>query len=117
MRRMISDLKSAKLTQELKELGTQSDDELKKRWHSLYGTPPPPKIHRSLLIAAVAHRKQKNVFGALKSSVRRHLIQASDNPATPRPALSYASGRPRAGICWCVIGVGLLIRSRWSKAA
>ena len=51
---------------------------------SLYGTKPPQKIHHSLLIAAVAHRMQENTLGALKSSVRRKLMQAIDNPATPR---------------------------------
>jgi hypothetical protein len=97
MKRMISDVKSEKLTNELKELETQGDDELKNRWRSLYGTKAPPKIHRSLLIAAVAHRMQQNALGALKSSVRRHLIQAANNLATPRPSPNYPSLPPRAG--------------------
>ena len=53
---MVSEVKSEKLAQELKDLETRGDDELKTRWRSLYGTKPPQKIHRSLLIAAVAHR-------------------------------------------------------------
>src|SRR6266481_8947719 len=97
MKRMVSDIKSEKLEQELKDLETRGDDELKKRWRSLYGTNPPQKIHRSLLIAAVAHRMQENALGALKSSVRRHLMQAANNPATPRPSPHYPSLRPRAG--------------------
>ena len=97
MKRMVSDVKSEKLAQELKDLETQGDDELKNRWRSLYGTKPPQKIHRSLLIAAVAHRMQENTLGALKSSVRRHLTQASYNPATPRPSPHYPSLRPRVG--------------------
>jgi hypothetical protein len=63
MKRMVSDLKTEKLTNELKDLETQSDEELKGRWHSLYGTKPPQKIHRALLIGAVAHRMQENVLG------------------------------------------------------
>ena len=94
---MVSDAKSEKLAQELKDLETRGDDELKNRWRSLYGTNPPQKIHRSLLIAAVAHRMQENALGALKSSVRRHLIQAANNPATPRPSPHYANLRPRTG--------------------
>ena len=82
---------------QLRKLGTQGDDELKSRWRSLYGTTPPQKIHRSLLIAAVAYRMQENVLGALKSSVRRHLMQAANNPATPRPSSHYPCLRPRAG--------------------
>src|ERR1700687_345260 len=97
MKRMVSDLKSEKLAQELKDLETRGDDELKNRWRSLYGTKPPRKIHRSLLIAAVAHRMQENALGALKSSVRRHLILAANKPATPRPSPHSPSLRPRAG--------------------
>ena len=44
MKRMVSDIKSEKLEQELKDLGTRGDDELKDRWCSLYGTKPPQKI-------------------------------------------------------------------------
>src|SRR6202048_3149332 len=97
MKRMVSEVKSEELAQELKELETRGDDELKSRGRSLYGTKPPQKIHRSLLIAAVAHRMQENALGALKSSVRRHLMQAANNPATPRPSPHYPSLRPRAG--------------------
>src|ERR1700730_3432642 len=94
MRRTVSDVKAEELAKKLKDLETQHDDELKDRWCSLYGTKPPQKIHRSLLIAAVAHRTQENALGALKSSVRRHLMQAASNPATPRPSSHYPSLRP-----------------------
>jgi Protein of unknown function (DUF2924) len=97
MKRMISDVKSEKLAKELKDLETRSDDELKKRWCILYGTKPPQKIHHSLLIAAVAYRMQENALGALKSSVRRHLMQAASNPATPLPSPHHRHLRPRAG--------------------
>jgi hypothetical protein len=97
MKRTVSDAKSEKLTKELKDLEAQTDDELKDRWRSLYGTKPPRKIHRSLLIAAVAHRMQENALGALKSSVRRHLMQAANNPATSQPSPDRLSLRPRAG--------------------
>src|SRR6202011_4250956 len=97
MRRMVSDVKSERLAQELKDLETRGDDELKNRWRGLYGTKPPQKIHRSLLIAAVAHRMQENALGVLKASVRRHLMQAANNSATSRPSPQFPSLRPRAG--------------------
>jgi hypothetical protein len=97
MKRVVSNVKTEKLEQELKDLETRGDDELKDRWRSLYGTKPPQKIHRSLLIAAVAHRMQENALGALKPSVRRHLIQAADNPPMPRPSEQYPNLCPRAG--------------------
>jgi DUF2924 family protein len=40
---------------------------------------------------------QENALGALKSSVHRHLIQAANNPATPRPSPHYPNLRPRTG--------------------
>jgi hypothetical protein len=92
---MVSHVRSEKLRQELKDLETCADAELKDRWQSLYGTRPPQKIHRSLLIAAVAHRMQENALGALKPSVRRHLMQATKNPATARLSPYYPSLRPR----------------------
>jgi len=97
MKHQVSDVKSERLAQELKNLEAQTDDELKDRWLGLYGTKPPRKIHRSLLIAAVAHRMQENALGALKSSVRRHLMQVTNNPATARASYNYPNLRPRAG--------------------
>src|SRR6202158_4427336 len=97
MKRMVSEVKSEELAQELKGLEARGDDELKNRWRSLYGTKPPHKIHRSLLIAAVAHRMQENALCILKSSVRRHLMQAAHNPATPRSLPHYPTLPPRAG--------------------
>ena len=97
MKRMVSDIKSEKLEQQLKDLETRGDDELKNRWRSLYGTNPPHKIHRSLLIAAIAHRIQESALGPLKSSVRRYLVQAANNPATSRSSPHHPSPRPRIG--------------------
>ncbi len=96
-KRIVSDVKSEKLAKDLKDLETRGDDELKNRWRILYGTKPPQKIHRSLLIAAVAHRMQENALSALKSPVRRRLMQAANNPATPRHSPHYSSLRPRVG--------------------
>jgi hypothetical protein len=97
MKRMVADVKSERLAQELKNLETRGDDELKDHWLSLFGTKLPQKIHHSLLIAAVAYRVQENALGALKSSVRRHLVQSANRPATSRPSPNHLSLRNRAG--------------------
>jgi hypothetical protein len=97
MKRIVSDVTSEKLAQELKDLETRGDNELKDYWRSLYGTKPPPKIHRSLLIAGVAHRMQENALGALKPAVRRHLMQAANDTANSRPSTGHLSLRPKAG--------------------
>jgi hypothetical protein len=97
MKRIVSDAKIEKLARELQDLEARDDDELKYRWRILYGMEPPQKIHRSLLIAAVAHRIQENAFGPLKPSVRRHLSLAVIDPGTPRPSPHYSSLRPGIG--------------------
>ena len=87
-----------KLAQDLKDLETRSDDELKEHWRNLYRTEPPRKIHRSLLIAAIAYRMQENALGgALKSSVRRHLMRVASNAADGRHAPGYPSLGPKPG--------------------
>ena len=97
MKRTVSNVKTEKLEQELKDLEARGDDELKDRWRKLYGTNAPQKIHRSLLIAAVAHRMQENALGALKPSVHRNLMQVANDTATSRPSPGRLSLRPRAG--------------------
>ena len=86
-----------KLAQDLKDLGTRGDDELKERWRNLYGTEPPRKIHRSLLIPAIAYRMQENALGALKPSARRHLMRVAGNAADDRQAPHYPSLSPKPG--------------------
>ena len=44
MNHMVSDAKSERLKQELKDLETQGDDELPDRWRDLYGTKPLKKF-------------------------------------------------------------------------
>ena len=91
MRHGVSVDQAEKLAQDLKDLGTRGDDELKERWRNLYGTEPPRKIHRSLLIPAIAYRMQENALGALKPSVRRHLMRVTSNTAEGRQAPGYPS--------------------------
>jgi hypothetical protein len=86
-----------KLAQDLKDLRTRGDDELKERWRNLYGTEPPRKIHRSLLIAAIVYRIQENALGGLKPSTRRHLLHVAGNAADGRRAPGYPSLSPKPG--------------------
>ena len=70
MRDGVSEVQGEKLAQDLKDLGTRGGDELKERWRNLYGTEPPRKIHRSLLIPAIAYRMQEKALGGLKPAAR-----------------------------------------------
>ena len=71
---MVSNVKSEKLAQELKDLEDRGDDELKERWRSLYGTELPQKIHRSLLIAAIAYPTEWRRWPWAHSSLRSAAI-------------------------------------------
>jgi DNA invertase Pin-like site-specific DNA recombinase len=86
-----------KLAQDLKDLGMRGDDELKERWRNLYGTEPPHKIRRSLLIGAIAYRMQENALGGLKPSARRHLMRVARNAVDGRQAPGYPSLNPKPG--------------------
>jgi hypothetical protein len=97
MRHRVSEVQAEKLAQDLKDLGTRGDDELKEHWRSLYETEPPRKIHRSLLIPAIAYRMQENALGSLKSSARRYLMRVAGNAAGGRPAPGYPSLSPKPG--------------------
>jgi Protein of unknown function (DUF2924) len=97
MRHRVSEVQAEKLAQDLKDLGTRGDDELKERWRKLYGTEPPGKIHRSLLIAAIAYRMQENALGGLKPSAHRHLTRVAGNAADGRRAPGCPSLSPKLG--------------------
>ena len=97
MRHGVSEVQAEKLAQGLKDLRTRGDDELKERWRNLYGTEPPSKIHRSLLIPAIAYRMQENALVALKPSIRRHLMRVGRNAADGRQTPGYPSLSPKPG--------------------
>jgi hypothetical protein len=56
-------------------------DALKQKWLSLYGSEPPSRLSRSLLIRALAYRIQEKALGGLKPSTRRFLGQYQDGAA------------------------------------
>jgi hypothetical protein len=127
MRHGVTEMQAEKLAQDLKDLGTHGSDELKERWRNLYGTEPPGKIHRSLLIPAIAHRMQENALGGLKPSARRHLMRVARNTTDARQASGYPRLSPRPGTVlvrdWGgvthqvrVLESGLLFRSKRYKS-
>jgi DUF2924 family protein len=97
MRHGVSEVQAEKLAPNLNDLRTRGDDELKERWRNLYGTEPPRKIHRSLLIPAIAYRMQANALGGLKPAARRYLMRVARSVAGGRQASGYPSLSPKAG--------------------
>lgn len=69
---------NALLVAEGKQLGGLGTDELRQRWAAFYGMLPSPWISRELLIRAVAHRMQEDVYGGLDKSCRRQLARLGD---------------------------------------
>jgi hypothetical protein len=68
---------------------------LRAAWVGLFGRPPPKGISRRLLEHAAAYAAQANVYGNLKPSVRRKLLQAVRMPAS---SVSSTSHRNQRGI-------------------
>jgi len=62
------------LAEELSRLGQESRDKLAPRWVELFGTAPPLRTSRSLLMRAVAYKMQERVYGGLPPSIRRMLL-------------------------------------------
>ena len=58
---------------------------LKQQWRALYGSEPPHRISRELLIRAVAYRIQEQARGGLKPSTRRLLVRLGNDARGGRP--------------------------------
>ena len=88
---------TAKISKEIATLIDLRASELKDRWRSVYGTEPPPRSSRKLLISAIAYRLQERTFGGLKRSVRRLLERSAGEPGgrrnvRTRPVTRAATG-------------------------
>src|SRR5260370_40375101 len=84
MKRRISASRSA-LVCEIEELQEATSGSLKERWRALYGTEPPRRISRDLLIRALAYRIQEKALGGLKPSTRRLLAKVAADASARRP--------------------------------
>jgi hypothetical protein len=86
-----------KLAADLKGLTLRSDRELRDSWRSLYGTEPPKKIDRSLLVQGVGYRMQERALGGLKSSSRRLLLRVGEDVAGGRDIRVNSNRTARPG--------------------
>jgi len=73
MKRKISAIDPAAIVHEIAALRAATPVGLTSRWRALYGTEPPSRISRDLLIRALAYRIQENSLGGLKPSTHRLL--------------------------------------------
>ncbi len=72
------------LAGDLATLPDLSLEALKARWWELYGSAPPSRLGRALMVRAVAHRLQEQDLGGLKPAARRRLAQAAEDIAVGR---------------------------------
>ena len=84
-------------SREIAALFDLSLSELKDRWRSVYGTEPPARSSKKLLISAIAYRMQERAFGGLKPSVRRLLERASEDACERRTLRTRPVTRASAG--------------------
>jgi len=72
-------------------------DELAERWRSLFGSDPPARLRRPLLIQALAYRLQEKAFRGLKPATRRVLESLTGDANARRPVIAYSTARVRTG--------------------
>jgi Protein of unknown function (DUF2924) len=76
---------------DLEALGERTPAELKARWQELYGSPPPARVSRKLLLRAVAYRMQEEVHGGLSAKTRKQLARRASDLAAGRPRKAPAA--------------------------
>jgi len=97
MNQGFSGVETGKISSEIGDLINLSVSELKERWRSVYGTEPPPRSSRKLLVSAIAYRVQERAFGGLNPSVRRLLERVSEDASERRISRIRPVTRASAG--------------------
>ncbi len=72
------------LVHEIAALRQASHADLQERWRALYGSEPPRRISRDLLVRALAYRVQEKALGGLKPSTRRQLAKVAEDASAHR---------------------------------
>ena len=88
------DLKGLSALDAVSSLGP---DELEAQWKALYGTDPPDRLRRPLMIQALAYRIQEQVLGGLKPATRRLLRSIAGDIGTRRPIANHTQPQITAG--------------------
>jgi len=77
---------SEQLFAEIEALQSETVLQLRQRWKALYGTEPPQRASRDLMMRAVAYRLQERALGGLSTATRRLLERIADDVNAHRPA-------------------------------
>ncbi len=81
----------------LDALSLLDPEELNARWKALYGSDPPDRLRRPLMIQALAYRLQEQALGGLKPATRRLLERVAGDAETRRPVATHSQRRVKAG--------------------
>jgi hypothetical protein len=71
----------------LGRLEQSSRHDLAELWASYFGTAPPPRTSRALMIRAVAYKMQEHVLGGLSAGTRRLLSEDGMKPGRRDPRI------------------------------
>jgi Protein of unknown function (DUF2924) len=81
----------------LERLPRLDPEELNARWKALYGSDPPDRLRRPLMIQALAYRLQEQALGGLKPATRRLLERVVGDAGAGRPIAVESKHPIRAG--------------------
>src|SRR5262249_45627963 len=86
------------LQRQVEQLKQIKPEELRKRWHALFGANPPPRIRSSLMVQAIARRLQEKALGGLKPLTQRLLQRVAEDAGAGRKVSATAKKiQPRTG--------------------
>ena len=81
------------INQEIESLHDWDAATLRRNWTTLFGTNPPIRISRELMIRALSYRLQEKAFGGLQRSIRRELIRlAAEFQSTGSISIAATAG-------------------------
>jgi hypothetical protein len=88
---------SQTISRKLASLESSPIKVLKEQWRELYGSEPPHRISRELLIRTVAYRIQEQARGGLKPSTRRFLVRLASDARGGQPMKFEPTATASAG--------------------
>lgn len=83
----------------LLEIGKMPRSKLAKLWKELYGTAPPQKARRDLLVRFVAYRLQEQILGGLSRETKNRLLQLARRIKRDPDANLVDAPRIKPGTC------------------
>ena len=85
------------LQRALTELVSLDPEQLSERWKVLYGSDPPARLRRPLIIQALAYRLQEKALGGLKPATRRLLLRLAGDARARRPIVVESRRQVKTG--------------------